>query len=71
MTTKPSLFSQFRDGARFRFRIEPRMEQPGWLGLIVSLGAVTLALVLGGIVLILRGRGPHPSIRFHGQGRIR
>ncbi|MES0339455.1 MAG: ABC transporter permease [Anaerolineales bacterium] len=64
MTTKPSLFAQYRDGARFRLRMEPRMEQPGWLGLIVSLGAVTFALVLGGIVLMLVGGDPIRAYAF-------
>ena len=64
MTTKPSLFAQYRDGARFRLRMEPRMKQPGWLGLIVSLGAVTFALVLGGIVLMLVGGDPIRAYAF-------
>lgn len=64
MTTKPSLFAQYRGGARFRLRMEPRMEQPGWLGLIVSLGAVTFALVLGGIVLMLVGGDPIRAYAF-------
>ena len=64
MTTKPSLFAQYRGGARFRLRMEPRMEQPGWLGLIVSLGAVTFALVLGGFVLMLVGGDPIRAYAF-------
>lgn len=64
MTTKPSLFAQYRSGARFRLRMEPRLEQPGWLGLIVSLGAVTFALVLGGIVLMLVGGDPIRAYAF-------
>ncbi len=64
MTTKPSLFAQYRSGARFRLRMEPRMEQPGWLGLIVSLGAVTFALVLGGFVLMLVGGDPIRAYAF-------
>ncbi len=64
MTTKPSLFAQYRGGARFRLRMEPRMKQPGWLGLIVSLGAVTFALVLGGIVLMLVGGDPFRAYAF-------
>ncbi len=64
MTTKPSLFAQYRGGARFRLRMEPRMEQPGWLGLIVSLGAVTFALVLGGFVLMLVGGDPIRAYSF-------
>jgi len=64
MTTKPSLFAQYRSGARFRLRMEPRMDQPGWLGLIVSLGAVTFALVLGGFVLMLVGGDPIRAYAF-------
>jgi len=64
MTTKPSLFAQYRDGARFRLRMEPRMEQPGWLGLIVSFGAVTFALVLGALVLMLVGGDPIRAYTF-------
>ncbi len=64
MTTKPSLFAQYRGGVRFRLRMEPRMEQPGWLGLIVSLGAVTFALVLGGFVLMLVGGDPIRAYAF-------
>jgi simple sugar transport system permease protein len=64
MTTKPSLFAQYRGGARFRLRMEPRMKQPGWLGLIVSLGAVTFALILGGIVLMLVGGDPFRAYAF-------
>ena len=64
MTTKPSLFAQYRGGARFRLQMEPRMKQPGWLGLIVSLGAVTFALVLGGIVLMLVGGDPFRAYAF-------
>jgi simple sugar transport system permease protein len=58
MRTILSLFAEYLGGTRFRLRMEPRMKQPGWLGLIVSLGAVTFALVLGGIVLMLVGGDP-------------
>ncbi len=64
MTTKPSLFAQYRGGARFRLRMEPRMKQPGWLGLFVSLGAVTFALILGGFVLMLVGGDPIRAYAF-------
>jgi len=39
-------------------RLEPRLSQPAWLGFGVSLGAVALALVLGGVVLKLVGGDP-------------
>ena len=42
----------------FRIRLEPREHAPGWLPAAVSLGAVGLALVLGGIVLSLVGGDP-------------
>ena len=58
MTTNPSSITQDRTNQRFRIRIEPRMEQPGWLAFIVSLGAVIFALVLGAIVLKLVGGDP-------------
>jgi simple sugar transport system permease protein len=52
--------SQSSGGFRlpFKFRFEPRMEQPGWLSALISLGAVAIALVLGGIVLALVGGNP-------------
>jgi ABC-type uncharacterized transport system permease subunit len=43
----------------FRVRIEPRIaEVPGWLPLVVSLGAIVVALILGGIVLAIVGGNP-------------
>ncbi|HLC01570.1 MAG TPA: ABC transporter permease [Anaerolineales bacterium] len=45
-------------------RLEPRLTQPAWLGFVVSLGAVALALVLGGIVLKLVGGDPLRAYRF-------
>lgn len=45
-------------------RLEPRLTQPAWLGFAVSLGAVALALVLGGIVLKLVGGDPLRAYRF-------
>jgi simple sugar transport system permease protein len=47
-----------------RLRLEPRMEQPGWLSGLISLGAVFLALVLGGIVLMLVGGNPLRAYAF-------
>jgi simple sugar transport system permease protein len=40
------------------------MEQPGWLSVLISLGAVALALVLGGIVLALVGGSPLRAYAF-------
>lgn len=48
----------------FRLRFEPRMEQPGWLSAVISLGAVVLALILGGIVLMLVGGSPIRAYAF-------
>ena len=42
----------------FRIRLEPRLRQPGWLSALISLGAVALALVLGGVVLKIVGGSP-------------
>ncbi|MCK5319684.1 MAG: ABC transporter permease, partial [Anaerolineales bacterium] len=64
MTTSPSSIPQDRTNKRFRLRIEPRMEQPGWLAFIVSLGAVIFALVLGAIVLKLVGGDPIRAYAF-------
>lgn len=64
MTTSPSSIPQDRTRKRFRIRIEPRMEQPGWLAFIVSLGAVIFALVLGAIVLKLVGGDPIRAYAF-------
>ena len=48
----------------FRVRFEPRMAQPGWLATLISLGAVALALVLGGFVLLLVGGSPLRAYAF-------
>ncbi len=64
MTTSPSSIPQNRTRKRFRIRIEPRLEQPGWLAFIVSLGAVIFALVLGAIVLKLVGGDPIRAYSF-------
>jgi ABC-type uncharacterized transport system permease subunit len=43
----------------FQVRVEPRIEEvPRWLPLLVSVGAIVLALVLGGVVLALVGGDP-------------
>ncbi len=64
MTTSPSSIPEDRTRKRFRIRIEPRMEQPGWLAVIVSLGAVIFALALGAIVLKLVGGDPIRAYAF-------
>lgn len=35
----------------YRLRVEPRLEVPRWLSLVVSLGAILVSLFLGGLVL--------------------
>lgn len=42
----------------FTIRIERRLETPAWLGPLVSLGAVVVALLLGAVVLALVGGDP-------------
>ncbi len=58
--------SQTRRGFQlpFRVRFEPRIAQPGWLSALISIGAVGLALVLGGIVLMLVGGSPLRAYAF-------
>jgi ABC-type uncharacterized transport system permease subunit len=45
----------------FRVVIEPRMNVPRWLSPAVSIGAVILALVIGGVVIQLAGGDPIES----------
>jgi simple sugar transport system permease protein len=43
----------------FAFKVEPRIEEvPGWMPLAVSVGAIVVALILGGVVLALVGGNP-------------
>jgi len=43
----------------FRVMIEPRIEEaPRWLGPLVSVGAIVVALILGGVVLAVVGGNP-------------
>jgi simple sugar transport system permease protein len=58
-TSTPSQ-SQTR-GLPFRIVIEPRLSVPRWLSPAVSVGAVVLALVLGGVVIQLAGGNPIES----------
>ena len=48
----------------FRVRIEPRMEQPSWLSLVISLGALLVSLIIGGIILAIVGGDPIRAYRF-------
>ncbi|MGD8623332.1 MAG: ABC transporter permease [Anaerolineae bacterium] len=48
-----------RPSLPFRVKIEPRIEEvPRWLPPLISLGAIVVALVIGGIVLALVGGNP-------------
>ena len=60
MSASTSTPSQTR-GLPFRIVIEPRMDLPRWLSPAVSVGAVVLALALGGIVIQLAGGNPIES----------
>ena len=51
--------AKLRPSLPFAVRIEPRItEAPRWLSPLVSLGAIIVALILGGIVLALVGGNP-------------
>ena len=51
--------SKRRKGLPFRIQIEPRLtEPPRWYPFAVSLGAVIVALTIGGIVIALAGGDP-------------
>lgn len=51
-----------RRRASLRFRLEPRLsEPPPWYPVLVSLGAIVIALILGGIVILFVGGDPIKS----------
>ena len=54
--------------ARWRFpvelRLEPRADQPRWLGAAVSVGAVVVALLFGAVVLAAAGGNPFRAYAF-------
>lgn len=51
-----------RQTSRWRIKIEPRLDEPpAWFPAAVSLGAILLALVLGGIVIAFAGGNPFAS----------
>jgi ABC-type uncharacterized transport system permease subunit len=62
-TTEPAVVRP-----RWRFpldvRLEPRAVQPRWLGLVVSTGAVVVALLLGAIVMAAAGGDPFRAYGF-------
>jgi simple sugar transport system permease protein len=64
MTASKETLSERNVGFPWRIRFETRMQQPRWLAPLVSLGAVTLALILGGVVLSLVGGNPFRAYSF-------
>lgn len=56
--------SQRRWSFPFRVKFETRLEQPRWFSGAVSLGAVILALILGGVVLKFVGGDPIRAYSF-------
>ena len=48
--------------ASYRIRLEPRLDEPpAWYPAAVSVGAIILALILGGIVILIAGGNPWAS----------
>ena len=58
MTTAGTRPASRHRGLPFSIRLEPRLDQPKWLGPAVSAGAVLFAFGLGAIVLLLVGGNP-------------
>jgi simple sugar transport system permease protein len=59
MTTTASKLTK---STRYRIRLEPRLsEPPRWYPALVSLGAIAVALILGGIVITFAGGDPIKS----------
>lgn len=56
-TTTPTLPTK-RFSLPFVIKVEPRLDVPGWLSPVVSLGAIVVALLLGAVVLKLVGGDP-------------
>jgi len=48
-------------GLPFTIRVEPRLQVPGWLSPVVSIGAIIAALILGGIAILMVGGDPIAS----------
>jgi simple sugar transport system permease protein len=48
-----------KKGAGYKIRVEPRLDvPPAWYPLLVSLGALVVALILGGILILFAGGDP-------------
>ena len=61
MTEKISPQPRTRTGS-FRIKLEPRLQEPPrWYPLVVSLGAILIALILGGILISFAGGNPFLS----------
>ena len=46
----------------YRIKIEPRLDEPSaWYPVAVSIGAIVLALILGGILIMIAGGNPIAS----------
>jgi general nucleoside transport system permease protein len=60
MTETTSTYPKRR--ASYRIKIEPRLDQPpAWFPAAVSIGAITIALILGGVVIASVGGNPFLS----------
>ncbi len=58
MTTSESSPSRRRLQLPFTMGLEQRMDTPGWLPVVTSVGAVIVALLIGGVILWLSGGDP-------------
>ncbi len=67
-TSKSDLLEPGRKKFPYRIRFEPRLEEPAkWYPLVVSLGAVVFALIIGGIVIAWSGGNPIKSYAHIGR----
>ena len=59
MSETPSTSKSENRSRPFRLQIEPRLSQPpGWFPAIVSVGAVVIALIIGGVLIAVAGGDP-------------
>lgn len=64
-STNPKPNQPLSKGFPIRIRIEPRLEQPPrWFPLLVSLGALFVALVIGGFLIAFAGGDPFRSYAY-------
>lgn len=64
MTSLETDTSRHRRVFPFVLHFEPRLSQPAWFSVLVSIGAVALALILGGVVLSVVGGDPIRAYSF-------